>query len=106
MSPTEDIGERISKEMAAICDELPARLNIVAILRDAHARLAAAAPDAPDPFLAEKITEVLREIATHAVEQFTRRTGQPFLWVDEPELPPDDTPLMSFGLDDKGNVTF
>lgn len=106
MSSAEDIGARVSKEMAAICAELPTRLNIVAALRDAHARLTAAAPDAPESFLAEKITEVLREIAAHAVEQFTRRTGQPFLWTDEPELPADDAPLMSFWLDDKGNVTF
>ena len=54
----------------------------------------------------DKIVEVLREIATISVEEFTRRTGQPFLWVDEPELPVDDTPMMSFSLDEKGNVTW
>ena len=100
------IGARVAEEMKTICAELPARLSIVAILRDAHTRLVAAAPDAPPTFITEKIIEVLREIATHAVEEFTRRTGQPFLWVDEPELPVDDMPLMSFSLDDKGNVTF
>ncbi len=92
--------------MEAICAELPARLGIVTILRDAHERLVAAAPDAPASFVAEKIVEVLREIATIAVEEFTRRTGQPFLWVDEPELPADDEPLMTFSLDEKGNVVF
>lgn len=106
MSTPDDIGERIAKEMAAICVELPTRLNVVGILRDAHARFVAVAPDAPAPFISEKIVEVLREIAAHAVDQFTRRTGQPFLWVDEPELPIDDTPMMSFSLDDKGNVIF
>lgn len=103
---SEDIGARITKVMTEINNDLPSRLNIVSILRDAHTRLIAAAPEAPEAFISEKIVEVLREIATHAVEQFTRRTGQQFLWVDEPELPPDDTPLMSFHLDDKGNVTF
>ena len=92
--------------MATICAELPTRLNIVAILRDAHTRLVTALPDAPPQFVTDKIVEVLREIAAHAVEQFTRRTGQPFLWVDEPEQPVDDAPLMSFGLDEKGNVIF
>lgn len=106
MSEPGDIGARIAKEMEAICAELPQRLGVVTILRDAHARLVAAAPDAPAAFVSEKIVEVLREIAAHTVEQFTRRTGQPFLWVDEPELPVDDTPMMSFRLDDKGNVTF
>jgi hypothetical protein len=101
-----DIGVRIAKEMEAICAELPARLNIVTILRDAHTRIAAAVPDAPPAFISDKIVEVLREIATHAVEEFTRRTGQPFMWVDEPEPPVDDTPMMSFSLDEKGNVTF
>jgi hypothetical protein len=101
-----DIGARIAKEMEAICSALPTRLNIVGILRDAHARIAAAAPDAPPAFISDKIVEVLREIATHAVEEFTRRTGQPFMWVDEPEIPVDDTPMMSFSIDKKGNVTW
>ena len=73
MSPP-DVGDRIAKEMTAICAELPQRLNVVGILRDAHARIVAAAPDAPAPFVSEKVVEVLREIAAHAVEQFTRRT--------------------------------
>jgi hypothetical protein len=106
-TPPDDIGGRIAAEMKTICDELPARLNIVAILRDAHARLVAAAPDAPQTFITDKLAEVLREIAAHTVEEFTRRTGQPFLWVDEPE--PTEDPnniLMSFSLDEKGNVVF
>ncbi len=106
MSEPSDIGERIAKEFAALCAELPTRLNVVGILRDAHARFVAIAPDAPAEFVSEKVVEVLREIATHAVEEFTRRTGQPFLWVDEPELPADETPLMSFSLDEKGNVVW
>ena len=106
MSEPVDIGARIAKEMEAICTELPQRLNVIGILRDAHARIVAAAPDAPPAFISDKIVEVLREIATHAVEEFTRRTGQPFMWVDEPEQPVDDTPMMSFSLDEKGNVTW
>jgi hypothetical protein len=108
VSTSDDIGERVGKEMAAICAELPTRLNIVEILRDAYNRLSRAAePDVlPPQFFADKVAEVLREIATHAVEEFTRRTGQPFLWVDEPEMKEPDEPLMSFGLDEKGNVTF
>ncbi len=100
--------ERVAKEMAAICAELPKRLNIVEILKDAYNRLSRAAePDVlPPQFFADKVVEVLREIATIAVEEFTRRTGQPFLWVDEPELPADDEPLMTFSLDEKGNVVF
>ena len=105
MSEPDNIGERIAKEMTAICAELPARLNVVGILRDAHARFHAAAPDAPEAIIADKIVEVLREIATHAVEEFTRRTGQAFMWVDDPEPPPDDAPF-TFAVDAKGNVTF
>lgn len=102
----ENIGSRVTEEMTAICEGLPTRLNIVGILRDAHTRLVAAAPNVPPQLIAEKIVEVLREIAAHAVEEFTRRTGQPFLWVDEPTLEEPNDVLMSFGLDDKGNVTF
>lgn len=103
---SDDVGARVADVMTAITKDIPGRLNIVGILRDAHAQLAAAAPDLPPAFLADKVVEVLREIATHAVEEFTRRTGQPFLWVDEPELPEDPEPLMSFRLDDKNNVVF
>lgn len=99
----------LNNETTTITNEIPTRMNVVSILRDAHARLVAAAPDAPPALIAEKVVEVLREIATHAVEEFTRRTGQPFLWVDEPELPEDSEPLMSFGIevkDGKGHVIF
>jgi len=101
-------GTQITDVMKTLCDEIPARMNIVSILRDAHARIAAAVPTGvPPEFVAEKVVDVLREIASHAVDEFTRRTGQPFLWVDEPDPAEDpDNVLMSFGLDDKGNVTF
>lgn len=105
MSEPDDIGARIAKEMTAICAELPARMNVVGILREAHARLVAAAIDAPESFISEKVVEVLREIAAHAVEQFTRRTGQPFLWVDDPPMEEPEA-VMSFSVDDKGNVVF
>jgi hypothetical protein len=52
----------------------------------------------------ERLAEVLREVATYAVEQFTRRTGQPFQWVDEPEPPQEDLILATFGLDENNNV--
>jgi len=110
--PEDDIGVRVAKEMEAIFDELPGRLNIMGILQDAHGRLvaAASAPNVPAlvpaQLIVDKVVEVLREIATQAVGEFTRRTGQPFLWVDEPEFKEPNEPLMSFGLDDKGNVVF
>lgn len=105
MSEPDDVGARIAKEMTAICTELPARMNVVGILRDAHARFVAAAPDAPAEFISEKVVEVLREIATHAVEQFTRRTGQAFLWVDDPPMEEPEA-VFSFSVDNKGNVVF
>jgi len=107
-SPPPDVfGTLAAEETAKICAEIPARLNVVSILRDAHARLVTAAPDAPPELIAERVVDVLREIASHAVDEFTRRTGQPFLWVDEPDPAEDpDNVLMSFSLDAKGNVTF
>lgn len=103
-----DLGARISEAMTTICAEIPKRFDIRTFLQEAFNRISKAAePDeVPQQFMIDKVTEVLREIATHAVDEFTRRTGQPFLWVDEPELPPDPEPLMTFSLDDKGNVTF
>lgn len=111
MSESEDVGVRVAKEMEAIFDELPGRLNIMGILQDAHARLVAAATaaNAPAPvsaLIVDKVVEVLREIATQAVGEFTRRTGQPFMWVDEPTFEEPAEPLMSFALDAKGNVIF
>ncbi len=106
MSTPDDVGVRVAQEMAVVFKELPGRLNVVSILRDVHARLVVVAPDAPPELVAEKIVDVLREIAAHAVEEFTRRTGQPFLWVDDPQTDEPSEPLMSFGLDDKGNVVF
>jgi hypothetical protein len=106
MSEPDDIGARIAKEFAAICAELPKRLDVVGILRDANARLVAAAGSAvPAQLLTDKVVEVLREIATIAVEEFTKRTGQPFLWTDDGSDEPEEV-LMSFGLDDKGNLVF
>ena len=107
----EDVGVRLSQAMEAISAEIPARLNVVGILRDAHERITKAAlPDVlPPEVVTDKVTEVLREIATHAVEEFTRRTGQAFLWVDEPEPDAGDDVVMSFGIDvkdGKGHVTF
>ena len=107
---SEDVGARISAEMTSICKEIPERLNIQAILLDAHKRLTAAAGDTvlPSSFWNDKLQEVLREIASHTVEEFTRRTGQPFLWVDEPDLSDLDggDVLMHFSLDEKGHVRF
>ena len=73
--------------------------------RNAHARLSAAV-SAPEAMVAEHLTEVLREIASQAVHEFERRTGQQFLWIDEPDPAEDpNNALMEFRLDDKGNVT-
>jgi len=105
--PTENFGAQLTEEVTKICAEIPDRLNIVGILRDAHARLTAAAPNVPVEVIAEKIVDVLREVASVAVDEFTRRTGQPFLWVDEPDEP--EEMLMSIGVevkDGKGTVTF
>jgi hypothetical protein len=105
--PTENFGALLTEEVTKICAEIPSKLNIVGILRDAHARLTAAAPDVPSEVIAEKVVDVLREITAVAVDEFTRRTGQPFLWVDEPDEPQEM--LMSIGVDvkdGKGHVTF
>ena len=104
----DDIGVRISEEMTKICEQIPERLNVVGILRDAHARFTAAAPTIPPEVIADKVVEVLREIAAHAVEQFERRTGQQFLWTEPEHDEPDDM-LMSIGVevkDGKGTITF
>lgn len=108
--PEHDLATRISDEMTKIFEELPKRLNIAGILRDIHQRitLAVGSDTVPPAFINEKVVEVLREIATHAVEELTRRTGQPFLWVDDPpEVEPET--IMSIGVevkDGKGNITF
>ena len=95
-----DPGSRINEAMRAICDEIPARLGIQSIMLDAHKRLAEACPEHPE-FVTEKLAEVLREIATVAVEELTRRTGEPFLWVDDPaQAAQDGEPLMSLALDE------
>lgn len=116
------VDEKLSEAAAAIFAEIPAKLAIRAILLDAHARLKDAALEglsdherdlyrsgrlpAVGDAIKVKIAEVLREIASSAVEEFTRRTGEPFLWVDDPLPPVNDTPIMSFHLDARGNVCF
>ncbi len=109
MNEENSLGTRISDVMANLTDSIPKRLDIVGLLRDAHESIIrAAAPDMlPPEVIIDKVTEVLREIASHAVGEFERRTGQQFLWVDEPEEPPEM--LMSIGIevkDGKGHVTF
>jgi hypothetical protein len=100
----DDDGTAAAAVMKAIYDEIPAKIGIRAILLDAHARLV---PVCRPELLPAKIAEVLREIATYAVEQFTKRTGEPFEWTDEPEWQPDgENVIMSFALDAKGNVVF
>ena len=113
-----DMAVRVNAAMEEILAEIPGRLNIRAILVDAHRRLVEVAAGGPTqhPALAlapevsqivgHKIAEVLQEIATIAVDEFTNRTGQKFNWVDEPDESENDEPLMSFGLDDRGNVVF
>lgn len=110
---SDDPGIRISEVMTAITAEIPKRLNIIGILKDAHERISrAATPDVlPANVIIDKVTEVLREIATHAVEEFTRRTGQAFLWVDEPDEEPEILPggEPTFGVnvkDGKGYLSF
>ena len=97
-------------ELRAILDEIPKRLDVRGILAEAHRRLLDVMPfeggAMRETLLREQVTEVLREIATHAVEQFTRRTGEPFWWHDDPEPVADDQPMMHFSLDEKGNVVF
>ncbi len=102
-----DTGTQLSEEVTKIFAELPTRLNIVGILREAHARFVAVAGDVPPDVIAAQVVEVLREIASQAVGEFENRTGQQFFWVDKPD--PAENPnnvLMHFGLDAKGNVTF
>ncbi len=104
---SENDGAQLSEEVTKIFGEITTRLDIVGILRDAHTRLTAAAPTVPAELIAQQVVEVLREIAAHAVGEFERRTGQQFLWVDEPDEP--EEMLMSFGVevkDGKGYVTF
>lgn len=105
------MSERVTEALKAIFDEIPTRLNINALVKDAYERLAAAAQADGTPLehINDKLVEVLREIATHTVEQFTRRTGQPFWWTDEPEWEPNadgSNVTMHFSLDEKGNVVF
>ncbi len=104
---SDDVGAKISEEVTKIFSEIPDRLNIVGILRDAHARLSAIGGDVPADMLAMQVVEVLREIAGHAVKEFENRTGQQFLWVDAPDEP--EEMIMSIGVtvkDGKGHVTF
>ena len=108
---SEDVGARLNEEVAKICAEVPERLNIVGILRDAHARLTKVAgdiaPSLPPELIMQQVVEVMREIASHAVGEFESRTGQQFLWVDEPDEP--DETLMSIGIevkDGKATPTF
>lgn len=118
-----DIGARLGDAMQKICDELPARLAVRAILLDAHKQLVEAVESgmdesmlakrrsgmlpAIDEMVSIKVAEVMHEIATIAVEEFTNRTGQPFLWKDEPEYEPEqDNIIMSFHVDENGVVGF
>ena len=110
------VSDRLNEVQTAIFTDI--RTNFKALLsdavRDAHRRLGAVAVEpgeiGPSPVVGQLINnmlvEVLREHATVAVEEFTRRTGQPFWWEDEPEPQVDEQPMMHFSIDEKGNVTF
>jgi hypothetical protein len=110
--PAEDaIGQRVSEVMAAIFEEIPARVNINAILIDAHTRIRAAIgklldEQAANTIAVQRTQEVFQEIATYVVGQFTGRTGQPFEWHDTPDPTENGTAdiIMAFKLDEKGNV--
>ena len=119
MSPTDTDGARVAEALKAIYDEIPQRLAVTTIIRDAHRRLYAAAGIATDSIATDpatlavhtdirgKLVEILREIATVAVNEFVARTGQSFMWKDEPEWEPDEgNVLMHFSVDAKGNVVF
>ncbi len=105
------IDTQIAEVMKQIFAEIPAKLNIQAIMHDAFRRMSeamsvpqtAGEQQAGSLILNEKLVEVLREIAAYAVEQFEKRTGQQFLWTEPEETEPEDI-LMSFSLDAKGNV--
>lgn len=110
------IGTRVSEVLAEIVAEIPERLALNALLRDAHARLVAALESettaderrlsACERIVTDNLAAVLREAATHLVEEYTSRTGEPFYWNDEPEPPEDDGLGMRFALDEKGNLAF
>lgn len=102
------LGERLSEETAAILAEIPGRLDIRAVALDAHRRLAKAAAGgsavaatlAPEveQAVAEKVAEVLHEVAAHAVDEFERRTGGSFLWFGEDDvLSPEE--ILALGSD-------
>lgn len=96
----------------AVFDAMRARLDacINECIREAHHQIRALLTEgdaaAREQHAAALLAEVLREIATRAVEVYTQRTGQPFWWVDEPEIKLDEPLLMEFRLDEKGNVVF
>ena len=104
----EDDDDRMANVMASIFAEIPGRLSIRTIMLDAHQRImSAAGPSVAEDRVKSNLVEVLREIAAHAVGEFTRRTGEQFFWHDEPEWQPDsENVLMAFALDEKGNVVF
>ncbi len=103
---TDDVAERLNTTTQAIFAEIPKRLGIDEIVKDAYGRLLKECPDHPD-LVVQKLVEVVREIATHAVSEFTRRTHEPFMWVDEPDFNPStDNVLMNFALGPGGHVIF
>jgi hypothetical protein len=118
-------GERINDAMQQIIEDIPERLGISEIVADAHRRLLdAAAGGSANPALeqiiGDKLIEVLREIASYAVQQFEGRTGQRFMWVDDdadaedggifgPEPKPEPQAPQGgpqFRVDEKGHVVF
>ena len=106
MSDVVQLGAVLTAEIEKIYAEIPNKVDVVAILTDAHARLVAAAPTAPPEVIAERLVDVLREIATHVVAEFTLRTGLDF-WIDRPDPAEDPAnALMTFSVDEKGHVRF
>lgn len=98
--------QALGEETAAICKEIPSLLNIRTILNEVYARLIAipGVSALPQQAILEKVVDVLREIATHAVEEYTNRSGQPFLWVDAPEEQVEEHTFMTFAFDEKGQI--
>ena len=105
-----DQAARIAAVCKEVYDSIPKRMALSDLLRETHAKLLEAygevvSEQARDMLITSKLAEILREVATYAVEQYTRRTGERWEWKDDPEPEPEEA-TMHFALDEKGNVTF
>ena len=106
-----EIPARIAEAIDPILAEIPNRLGITKIMRDAHRRLVEAAgpvgENPADKAVAEAainnaLFSVLREIAACGVGEYERRTGEAFFWHDEPDPEPDL--VIALKLDANNNV--